>query len=47
MNDDGIVVGVVYSGLLQFSGINFALPADLVRVMLPKMILQDAPDTPS
>ncbi|NIZ18791.1 S1C family serine protease [Entomospira culicis] len=46
VNDDGIVVGVVYSGLLQFSGINFALPADLVRVMLPKMILQDAPDTP-
>lgn len=36
INDAGVVVGVVFSGLPDYPGINFALPADLLRVMLPK-----------
>ncbi|NIZ40771.1 trypsin-like peptidase domain-containing protein [Entomospira entomophila] len=46
INDAGVVVGIVFSGLPDYPGINFALPADLLRVMLPKMILGGAVELP-
>lgn len=46
INEEGLVVGVVFAGSLHFSGFSFALPADLLRVMLSKMVLGDLAEIP-
>ncbi|MFW5769501.1 MAG: S1C family serine protease, partial [Spirochaetota bacterium] len=37
LNDDGQLVGVIFAGLEQFEGINFAIPAHWVNMILPKL----------
>lgn len=37
LDEEGRVVGVIFAGLSDFQGINFALPTPLLRAMLPKM----------
>lgn len=37
LNGQGGVLGVVFAGIEQFEGVNFALPVDIVKALLPKM----------
>ena len=37
LNDEGQLVGVIFAGLEQFEGINFAIPAHWVNMILPKL----------
>ncbi|MEW5814980.1 MAG: trypsin-like peptidase domain-containing protein [Spirochaetota bacterium] len=41
LNDNGELVGVVFAGLEQFEGINFAIPAHWVSTILPDLYLTD------
>jgi S1-C subfamily serine protease len=37
LNDEGQLVGVIFAGLEQFEGVNFAIPAHWVNMILPKL----------
>ncbi len=35
VNDQGQVVGIVFAGIQQFQGVNFAIPGEVIRKVLP------------
>lgn len=37
LDDKGSVVGVVFAGIREFQGVNFAIPSSLVRLVLPRL----------
>ncbi len=39
---DGQVAGVVFAGIEQFEGVNFAVPAYWIRAILPNLFLEDS-----
>lgn len=46
VNKDGEILGVVFAGIPQFQGLNFALPGDITQTLLPKLAFKGSIDLP-
>jgi S1-C subfamily serine protease len=46
VNENGEVLGVVFAGVAQFQGINFALSSPLVQALLPRLVKREEAELP-